>query len=52
MGALYKGLIATAVLSLIGIAVVTYMLIGFGPLPGVNYSGAELYSSAASSAWS
>src|SRR5262249_17981254 len=37
MGALYKGMIATAILSLIGIALVTYLLIGFGPLPGANY---------------
>ena len=36
MGALYKGMIATAVLSLIGIAGVTHYLIGFGPLPGVS----------------
>ena len=42
MGALYKGMIATAILSLIGIAVVTYLLIGFGPLPGANYSGLTL----------
>ena len=32
MGALYKGLIATGVLSLVGIAGVIYYLIGFGPL--------------------
>jgi len=43
MGALYKGMIATAVLSLIGIAGVTHYLIGFGPLTGVSYSGAELF---------
>ncbi len=43
MGALYKGMIATAVLSLIGIAGVTHYLIGFGPLAGVTYSGAELF---------
>jgi K(+)-stimulated pyrophosphate-energized sodium pump len=43
MGALYKGMIATAVLSLIGIAGVTHYLIGFGPLTGVIYSGAELF---------
>jgi K(+)-stimulated pyrophosphate-energized sodium pump len=42
MGALYKGMIATAVFSLIGIAGVTYALIGFGPLPGVDYSGETL----------
>ncbi|HEY2534861.1 MAG TPA: sodium-translocating pyrophosphatase [Xanthobacteraceae bacterium] len=43
MGALYKGMLATAVLSLIGIAFVTQGLIGFGPLPGVNYSGQMLF---------
>ncbi len=43
MGALYKGMLATAVLSLIGIAGVTYALIGFGPLPGVTYSGQTLF---------
>jgi len=43
MGALYKGLIACAILSLIGIAGVTNWLIGFGPLPGVNYSGMTLF---------
>src|SRR5437660_5291603 len=43
MGALYKGVIATAVFSLIGIAIVTYTLIGFGPLPGTYYSGQTLF---------
>ncbi|MGA8650840.1 MAG: sodium-translocating pyrophosphatase [Xanthobacteraceae bacterium] len=43
MGALYKGMIATAVLALIGIAGVTHYLIGFGPLTGVSYSGADLF---------
>jgi K(+)-stimulated pyrophosphate-energized sodium pump len=43
MGALYKGMIATAVLSLIGIAIVTYTLIGFGPIAGANYSGVTLF---------
>jgi K(+)-stimulated pyrophosphate-energized sodium pump len=43
MGALYKGMIATAILSLIGIALVTYLLIGFGPLPGANYTGLTLF---------
>ena len=36
MGALYKGLIATGVLSLVGVAGVIYYLIGFGPLAGVK----------------
>jgi K(+)-stimulated pyrophosphate-energized sodium pump len=43
MGALYKGMIATAVFALIGIAGVTYWLIGFGLLPGTNYSGQTLF---------
>jgi K(+)-stimulated pyrophosphate-energized sodium pump len=42
MGALYKGMIATAIISLIGIAVVTHQVIGFGTLPGVAYSGKTL----------
>src|SRR5580693_392433 len=42
MGALYKGMLATAILSLIGIAIVTNQLIGFGPLAGVSYSGLTL----------
>lgn len=43
MGALYKGLIATGILSLIGIALVIYYLIGFGKLDGVNYTGMALF---------
>jgi K(+)-stimulated pyrophosphate-energized sodium pump len=43
MGALYKGMLATAVLSLVGIAGVTHQLIGFGTLPGVAYSGQTLF---------
>jgi K(+)-stimulated pyrophosphate-energized sodium pump len=43
MGALYKGFIATAVLSLAGVALVTAQLIGFGPLPGASYTGLNLY---------
>ncbi|MBB4373641.1 K(+)-stimulated pyrophosphate-energized sodium pump [Bradyrhizobium sp. cir1] len=43
MGALYKGLIATGILSLIGIAGVIYALIGFGKLDGVNYTGMALF---------
>ncbi len=42
MGALYKGLIVTGVLSLIGVAAVIYNLIGFGPLNGVAYTGMAL----------
>jgi K(+)-stimulated pyrophosphate-energized sodium pump len=43
MGALYKGMLATAILSLIGIAGVTYQLIGLGPLPGAKYTGMTLF---------
>ncbi|OAF08779.1 MULTISPECIES: sodium-translocating pyrophosphatase [Bradyrhizobium] len=43
MGALYKGLIATGILSLIGIAGVIYYLIGFGKLDGVEYTGTALF---------
>jgi len=43
MGALYKGLIATGILSLIGIALVIYYLIGFGKLDGVAYTGMALF---------
>jgi K(+)-stimulated pyrophosphate-energized sodium pump len=43
MGALYKGLIATGVLSLIGVAGVIHWLVGFGPLEGVKYTGMALF---------
>jgi K(+)-stimulated pyrophosphate-energized sodium pump len=43
MGALYKGFIATAILSLGGVALVIGLLVGFGPLPGVPYTGLSLY---------
>jgi K(+)-stimulated pyrophosphate-energized sodium pump len=43
MGALYKGVIATGVLSLIGIALVIQLLIGFGAVPGQSYSGTSLF---------
>ncbi len=43
MGALYRGLIATGVLSLGGIALVISALIGFGELPGVPYTGMSLF---------
>ena len=46
MGALYKGFIVTAVLSLVGEALVIYFLLpgGFGPIPGAAYSGAALFA--------
>src|SRR5579862_2876700 len=43
MGALYKGLIATGVLSLFGVAAVIYALIGFGKLAGADYTGMALF---------
>jgi K(+)-stimulated pyrophosphate-energized sodium pump len=43
MGALYKGVIATGVLSLIGIALVMQLLIGFGTIPGQSYTGTSLF---------
>ncbi len=43
MGALYRGLVATGALSLVGIALVIWLLLGFGQLPGVQYSGASLF---------
>ncbi|HEX2655358.1 MAG TPA: sodium-translocating pyrophosphatase, partial [Xanthobacteraceae bacterium] len=43
MGALYKGFIASAVLSLGGVALVTNYVVGFGPLPGVKYTGMDLF---------
>ncbi len=43
MNALYKGLIVTAILSLIAIAGVVHYMIGFGPLAGVKYTGMSLY---------
>jgi K(+)-stimulated pyrophosphate-energized sodium pump len=38
MGALYKGFIASALLSLVAVWFVTDSLIGFGRIAGVNYS--------------
>jgi K(+)-stimulated pyrophosphate-energized sodium pump len=43
MGALYRGFIATAVLSLIGIGVVTYKLVGFGPIAAAGFTGLSLF---------
>src|SRR5499426_3241443 len=43
MGALYKGLIVTGVLSLGGVALVTHLLVGFGTVPGQSYSGTSLF---------
>jgi K(+)-stimulated pyrophosphate-energized sodium pump len=43
MGALYRGLIVTALLSLVGIALVILVLIGFGHLPKVSFTGLSLF---------
>jgi K(+)-stimulated pyrophosphate-energized sodium pump len=43
MGALYKGLIVTGILSLIGIALVIWWLIGFGAIEGTKYTGTSLF---------
>jgi len=43
MGALYRGVIATGILSLGGIALVIQLFIGFGKVPGTNYTGLSLY---------
>ena len=43
MGALYKGFIASAVLSLVAIGFVIYALIGFGRVANANYSGTDLF---------
>jgi len=43
MGALYRGFIASAVLSLFGNAYVTWRLVGFGPIGTVGYSGTSLF---------
>src|SRR5438093_1166885 len=43
MGALYKGLIAPGILSLVGVAGVIYSLIGFDKLAGVEFTGMALF---------
>jgi K(+)-stimulated pyrophosphate-energized sodium pump len=43
MGALYKGLIATGILSAAAIALVTWQVIGFGPIAGTDYTGQHLF---------
>ncbi|MBB4040896.1 K(+)-stimulated pyrophosphate-energized sodium pump [Microvirga flocculans] len=43
MGALYKGLIATGILSAGMIGVVTWQMIGFGPVPGAAFTGQALF---------
>ena len=43
MGALYKGFIASAVISLVAIWFVTDSLIGMGPITGATFTGKALY---------
>ena len=43
MGALYKGLIVTGLLSVVAIYIVTQMLLGMGDIRGTNFSGMELF---------
>ncbi|MFS8038530.1 sodium-translocating pyrophosphatase [Xanthobacter sp. AM11] len=43
MGALYKGLMATAGFSVIALAAVTWLLPGFGAIEGVGYTGTSLF---------
>ena len=43
MGALYKGFIATALLSIVAIGAVLYWLIGFDAIAGQAYSGLDLF---------
>ncbi|PVE23243.1 sodium-translocating pyrophosphatase [Microvirga sp. KLBC 81] len=43
MGALYKGLIVTGILSIVAIGVVTWQTIGFGPIAGTEYTGQSLF---------
>ncbi|MGA7426679.1 MAG: sodium-translocating pyrophosphatase, partial [Rhodoplanes sp.] len=43
MGALYRGLIATGLLSIAGLAIVILILVGFRTIPGVGYSGFSLF---------
>ncbi|HEY1476034.1 MAG TPA: sodium-translocating pyrophosphatase [Pseudolabrys sp.] len=43
MGALYRGFIASAVLSLGAIWYITYRLVGFGAIPGVPFTGTALF---------
>src|SRR5262249_49725823 len=43
MGALYKGFIVSAVLSLVGVALVTNYLIGFGKIGDAKFTGMSLF---------
>ena len=43
MGALYKGLIVTGVLSVVAIGVLTQQMLGFGEIKGTKFSGMDLF---------
>ncbi|MBM1171365.1 sodium-translocating pyrophosphatase [Microvirga arabica] len=43
MGALYKGLIVTGVLSAVAIGLVTWQMIGFGAIAGAEFTGQDLF---------
>ncbi|MDQ0506944.1 sodium-translocating pyrophosphatase [Xanthobacter agilis] len=43
MGALYRGLLATGGLSVFALALVTWLLPGFGPIAGAAFSGTALF---------
>lgn len=43
MGALYKGLIATGVLSVVAIGVLTHQMLGFGDVANTGFTGMDLF---------
>ncbi|MEM9106625.1 MAG: sodium-translocating pyrophosphatase [Pseudomonadota bacterium] len=43
MGALYKGLIATGVLSIVGLGIATHLTIGWGPVGDMDFTGMNLF---------
>src|SRR5213595_2870919 len=43
IGTLYRGVIVTGLLSLVGIAGVMWLLVGFGTVPGQSYTGTALF---------
>ncbi len=43
MGALYKGLIVTGILSAVAIGLVTWQMIGFGQVAGAEFTGQDLF---------
>ena len=43
MGALYKGLIATGLLSIVGLGIATQLTIGWGPVGDMEFTGLNLF---------